>query len=55
MNTPVLNPKLSGEVRLVLDFGDDQGDNVTAIIYAEFENLIEINSNKTVQYDVYQV
>ena len=55
LNTPVLNPKLSGELRLVLDFVDDQGDNVTAIVYAEFENLMEINSNKTVQYDVYQV
>ena len=55
LNTPVLNPKLSGEMRLVLDFGADQGTNVTAKIYAEFENLMEINSNKTVQYDVYQV
>jgi len=51
----VLNPKLSGELRLVFDFGADQGANVSAIIYAEFENLLEINSNKTVQYDVYQV
>ena len=42
-------------MRLVLDFGADQGTNVTAKIYAEFENLMEINSNKTVQYDVYQV
>ena len=40
---------------MVLDFGDDQGANVTAIVYAEFENLMEINSNKTVQYDIYQV
>ena len=50
LNSPVLNPKLSGEPRLVLDFGADQGD----IVYAEFENLMEIN-NTTVQYDVYQV
>ena len=55
LNTPVLNPKLRGEVRLVLEFAADQGDNVTAIVYSEFENLMEINSNKTVQYDVYQV
>ena len=55
LNSPVLNPKLAGEVRLVLDFGDDQGDNVTAIVYAEFENLMEIDSNKTVQYNIYQV
>jgi len=55
LNTPVLNSKLSGEVRLVLDFGDDQGTNDTAIVYGEFENLMEINSNKTVQYNVYRV
>jgi len=54
LNSPVLNPKLSGELRLVFDFGADQGA-VTAILYAKFENLLEINSNKTVQYDVYQV
>ena len=40
LNTPILNPKLAGELRLVLDFGDDQGTNVIAIVYAEFENLI---------------
>ena len=41
LNSPVLNPKLAGEVRLVLDFGDDQGTNVRAIVYAEFENLMD--------------
>lgn len=51
----MLNPKLSGELRLVLDFTADQGDNVTVIVYGEFENLLEINNAKTVMYDVYQV
>ena len=55
LNTPILNPKLAGELRLVLDFGGDQGDDVTVIVYGEFENLMEINSNKSVQYDIYQV
>ena len=54
LNSPVLNPKLSGELRLVLAFGADQGANVTAIVYGEFENLLEINPVKAVQYDVYQ-
>ena len=54
LNSPVLNPKLSGELRLVLGFGGDQGANVTAIVYGEFENLLEINPVKAVQYDVYQ-
>ena len=55
LNSPVLNPKLTGEVRLVLDFGADEGDNITAIVYAEFENLMEIDSDRTVQYNIYQV
>ena len=50
----MLNPKLSGELRLVLAFGGDQGANVTAIVYGEFENLLEINPVKAVQYDVYK-
>ena len=54
LNSPVLNPKLAGELRLVLDFGADQGANIMAIVYAEFENLMEVNSNKTIQYDIYQ-
>ena len=55
LNTPILNPKLAGKLRLVLDFSGDQGADITAIVYAEFENLMEINSNKAVQYDIYQV
>ena len=54
LNSPVLNPKLSGELRLVLDFGADQGVNVTAIVYIEFVNLLEINNVKAIQYNVYQ-
>ena len=54
LNSPILNPQLSGEIRLVLEFAANQGDNVTAIIYGEFENKLEIDSNKTVQYDVYR-
>ena len=54
LNSPILNPQLSGEIRLVLDFAANQGDNVTAIIYGEFENKLEIDNNKTVLYDVYR-
>ena len=48
LNWPVLNPNLAEEVRLVVDFGANQGDNITAIVYAKFENLMEIESNRTV-------
>ena len=54
LNTPVLNPQLSAEVQLVLDFGTNPGYNLTAIVYGEFENKMEMDSNKTVQYDVYR-
>ena len=54
LNSPILNPQLSGEIRLVLEFGAAQGSNVTAIVYGEFENKLEIDGNKTVLYDVYR-
>ena len=54
LNSPILNPQLSGEIRLNLQFGADQGANLTALVYAEFENKLEIDSNKSVLYDVYK-
>ena len=54
LNSPILNPQLSGEIGLVLEFGAAQGHNVTAIVYGEFENKLEIDGNKTVLYDVYR-
>ena len=54
LDSPVLNPKQSGELRLVIDFGRNPGQNLTILVYSEFENLMEINDNKVVTYDVYQ-
>ena len=54
LDSPVLNPKQSGEMRLVIDFGADPGVNLTVLLYGEFENLLEINDNKIVTYDIYQ-
>ena len=54
LDSPVLNPKQSGELRLVIDFGDNPGENLTILLYGEFENLLEINDNRVVTYDVYQ-
>ena len=54
LNSPILNPQLSGEIRLKLVFGADQGANLTAVVYAEFENKLEVDSNKSVLYDVYK-
>ena len=54
LDSDVLNPKQSGELRLVIDFGANPGQNLTILLYGEFENLMEINDNKVVTYDVYQ-
>ena len=54
LDSPVLNPRQSAELRLVIDFGVNPGENLTILVYGEFENLMEINDNKVVTYDVYQ-
>jgi len=50
----VLNPKQTGEIRYILNFGANPATNFTVILFAEFENLLEIDKNKAVSYDVYQ-
>ena len=40
-----------GSVRLVLKFAQALADPVTAIAYAEFQNVIEIDRNRSVIYD----
>ena len=54
LDSPVLNPKQSGELQIVLNFGVPPGENITVILYGEFENLLEIDKNKAVLYDIYQ-
>ena len=50
----MLNPKQSGDVRLVINFGDAPGANLIVLVYGEFENSMEADRNKTITYDVYQ-
>ena len=54
LDSPTLNPRQRGELRLVIDFGDDPGANLTVVVYGEFENLMEIDRDKAVIYDVHQ-
>ena len=54
LNTSVLNPKQSGELRIVIQFGANPGANLVILVYGEFENMMEIDRNNTVTYDVYQ-
>ena len=54
VDSPVLNPKKTGEVRVVIDFGANPGENLTVLLYGEFENLMEINGAGVITYDVYR-
>jgi len=49
-----VEPQAVGELQIVLNFGVPPGNNITVISYGEFENLLEINQNKAVLYDIYQ-
>ena len=49
-----LNPKQSGDLQLVLEFGAAPGVNITVLVYGEFENLLEIDRNGAVLYNIYQ-
>ena len=49
-----LNPRQSGDLQLILEFGIAPGTNITVLAYAEFENMLEIDSNGAVLYNIYQ-
>ena len=53
-NARTLNPKQSGDLQLILEFGAAPNTNITVLVYAEFENLLEIDSNGAVLYNIYQ-
>ena len=48
-----LNPKQTGDLQLNLEFGAAPGTNITVLVYGEFENLLEIDRNGTVLYNIY--
>ena len=47
-------PKQTGDLQLVLEFGAAPGVNITVLVYGEFENLLEIDRNGAVLYNIYQ-
>ena len=49
-----LNPKQTDDLQLVLEFGAAPGVNITVLVYGEFENLLEIDRNGAVLYNIYQ-
>ena len=54
LSSSVLNPPQTGEVKIVIRFGANPGVNLTVLVYGEFENLLEIDGNRTVLYDYYR-
>ena len=48
------NPKQSGDLQLILEFGAAPNIIITVLVYAEFENMLEIDSNGAVLYNIYQ-
>ena len=54
LDSLVLNPKQTGELRLVTNFRANLGQNLTILFYGEFENLLKISENRVVTYDEYQ-
>ena len=54
VDSQTLNPKQSGDLQLVLEFGAPPATNITVLVYGEFENLLEIDSNGAVLYNIYQ-
>ena len=48
-----LNPRQTGDLQLVLEFGTAHEHN-TSIILGEFAKLLEIDSDGAVLYDIYE-
>jgi len=51
-DSQTLNPKQTGDLQLVLEFGANV--NITVLVYGEFENLLEIDKNGAVLYNIFQ-
>ena len=49
-----LNPRQSGDLQLILEFGIAPGTTITVLVYVEFENILEIDSNRALLYNIYQ-
>ena len=53
MDCPYVNPKQSGDIvyKIFVGTGGLPADT-TVLLFAEFENLIEVDSNQAVLYDI---
>ena len=54
-NSPMLHPRLSGDLRLQFLLGTPAPDPITVVVYAEFEDILNIDPNGAVIYNIYDV
>ena len=40
-----------GNLRLEMNFGTTLPHTINVIVYAEFDNIVEINNNRNIQFD----
>ena len=50
-----MNPKGAGNVKLEISFGVNPGKHLTALVWAEFENIMTIDPNGAVQYNIHDI
>ena len=46
------NPQQQGDVTLEITFGTNPGNNLTVVVWGEFESVIDISGTGVVNYDV---
>ena len=54
-SSTMLHPKLSGDLRLQFLLGPPAPHPITVVVYGEFEDILNINSNGAVIYNIYDV
>ena len=54
-DSKAMNPKQAGNVRLEINFGANPGQHLTILVWAEFENIMTIDPNGAVQYNIHDI
>lgn len=51
VDCPAMDPRQSGELQIEV-FSAPQAHNMVVLVYAEFENLLEIDFNRAMLHDI---
>ena len=51
-DSPLRNPQQQGDVTLEINFGANPGQNLTVVVWGEFESVMDISGMGVVNYDV---